>query len=68
MAVDQNRTQTILEALNRAWQANQDMRLGQLVVNAAGLKEPQAGIFYVEDAQLLAGLERLADREGEKDL
>lgn len=60
MAAEPNRTQAILAALNRAWQANQDMRLGQLVVNAAGLKEPQPGIFYVEDAQLLAGLEKLA--------
>lgn len=68
MSADPNTTKALLEALHRAWQANQDMRLGQLVVNAAGLKEPQPGVFYVEDAQLLAGLEKLADRVSEKDL
>ena len=60
MATESNRAQSLLQALNRAWQANPELRLGQLIVNAAGLKEPQPGIFYVEDTQLLAGLDKLA--------
>jgi hypothetical protein len=57
---DPARIDGLLLAVSAAWRANPDLRLGQLVVNAAGDSDP----FYVEDEELLAGLNAIADGLG----
>jgi hypothetical protein len=57
---DAGRIDRVLLAVSAAWRANPDLRLGQLVVNAAGDSDP----FYVEDEELLAGLDTIADDLG----
>lgn len=54
---DPARIDSVLRELERAWRANADMRLGQLLVNAAGVADP----FYVEDDQMLAALKLLQE-------
>lgn len=49
---DPARIDVLLAELECAWRANPDLRLGQLVVNAAGVADP----FNVEDQVMLAGL------------
>lgn len=44
------RIDIVLSALRAYWLANPDLRLGQMVVNAAGTADP----FYVEDDQMSA--------------
>jgi hypothetical protein len=60
---DTARIDAVLLALSTAWRANPDLRLGQLVVNAAGDADP----FYLEDDELLAGLNTVADGLGYPD-
>ncbi len=57
---DPGRIDGALAVLAAAWRAHPDLRLGQLVVNAAG----DADSFYVEDDVLAAALARLADEGG----
>lgn len=56
---DPNRIPTLLDALTKVWYQNPDLRLGQLIINASGVKCPQLDPFYCEDDQMLEGLERL---------
>lgn len=51
------RIDTVLRELERAWRANPGMRLGQLIVNAAGVSDP----FYVEDVEIIKGLKSLGE-------
>lgn len=46
----------VIEALRAAWKASPDMRLGQLIVNAANPPDPCSRIFYIEDSDLLKAL------------
>lgn len=55
---DPKRIPVILEAIRVVWQANPDLRLTQLIVNALDARPND--IFYVEDDVLLDGL--LIDR------
>jgi hypothetical protein len=57
---DPARIDGVLLAVSAAWRANPDLRLGQLVVNAAGDTDP----FYIEDDKLLASLNAIADGPG----
>jgi hypothetical protein len=57
---DTARIDRVLLAVSAAWRANPDLRLGQLLVNAAGDADP----FYIEDDKLLAGLNTIADGLG----
>lgn len=50
---DPSRIPVILDALRAAWEESPDMRLGQLVVNVTGQREP----FYYEDDTLLDDLQ-----------
>jgi hypothetical protein len=59
----------MLERLSALWQSNPDMRLGQIIVNAAReLQHSDAyyledsSLYYLEDASLLDGIELLARR------
>lgn len=54
---DRARIDTVLQELEVAWRANSDMRLGQLIANAAGVSDP----FYIEDEAIIKGLQRLVD-------
>ena len=49
---DPARIERILELIGEAWRQNPDLRLGQLVVNAAPIAEPLPGLFYLEDSVL----------------
>lgn len=53
---DQKRIDEVLRVLREVWTANPDIRLGQLVVNAARLARPNAPPFYVEDDDMYAAL------------
>lgn len=41
------------------WEKRPDLRLGQLIVNAAAMKKPDIDIFALEDKALRKGLTRL---------
>lgn len=59
---DPARIDAILRALRAAWEAQPDLRLGQLVSNAAhvgGWRDPD--VFHAEDDVLARGLLALAD-------
>lgn len=53
---DPNRITEILLTIERIWQEDPDLRLGQLIVIGAKPKEPCPQIFYKEDEDLLKGL------------
>ncbi|WP_407290773.1 hypothetical protein [Stutzerimonas zhaodongensis] len=56
---DPERIDEMLELIREVWQDNPDLRLGQLIMNAAHMREPTAeNIFYIEDASLEKGLRR----------
>lgn len=50
----------LLTAIGAAWRANPELRLGQLLVSAAGDSDP----FYIADDKLLAGLNAIAEGLG----
>lgn len=49
MARNPDRIPTVVAALERAWKETPDMRLGQLIVNMCGRRDP----FMVEDDVML---------------
>ena len=58
------RIHPITQELKYAWRGKPDLRLGQLIVIAANLPRregPVTDVFFVEDAQIEAGLKHLAD-------
>jgi hypothetical protein len=57
---DPARIDGLMSAIGAAWRANPELRLGQLVVSAAGDTDP----FYIADDKLLAGLNAIADGPG----
>lgn len=61
---DPARIDPILELLGKIWKQNPDLRLGQLLVNAARPSEPVPKIFYVEDDVLKEGLQAFAELTG----
>lgn len=50
----------MLELLAEIWKQAPDLRLGQLLVNAARPSGPVPEIFYMEDDRLLDGLREFA--------
>ncbi len=58
---DPARIPFILDHLRKVWEAHPDLRLGQLVVNAATVR-PQLDPFYIEDEELIGRLEALGKR------
>ena len=56
---DPHRITEVLTAIQRVREANPDLRLGQLLVNAINPSEPCPGVFYIEDERLLEGLLRV---------
>lgn len=53
-----NRIKRIVSKLYRYWEANPDLRLGQLVSNAAtkGAGKPINDVFFVEDNVIESGI------------
>lgn len=56
---DAARINVVLDKLREVWERNPDLRLAQLIVNAAGAIGPCSDIFYLEDEVLLHGLATL---------
>jgi hypothetical protein len=61
---DPERIKPIVELLERAWRANPDMRLGQLVINAARMSDRtrEVDVFNAEEDAFERGLTALANR------
>lgn len=53
---DPARIDRILDKIRAYWRANPDLRLAQIVVNAARPTEPAPHVFYVEDDRIEAGI------------
>jgi hypothetical protein len=63
---DPTRIPKVLATLEKIWRDDPDARLGQLVVAATNLSGRQVvcpEVFYVEDDEMLRGLEELARRK-----
>ena len=63
---DPKRIQTVLKAIEEAWQKNPDLRLGQIIVtatNLSGRKAISPEVFSLEDEDLLRGIEVLKKKE-----
>jgi uncharacterized protein YihD (DUF1040 family) len=56
---DPARIDPILELLREVWTRSPDLRLGQLLINAAGPKEPCSEVHAIEDTVLARRLQRL---------
>lgn len=52
---DPKRIRQVLARLEWAWERRPDLRLGQIIVNAAGLAQDP---FYIEDEELIKRIER----------
>jgi uncharacterized protein YihD (DUF1040 family) len=56
---DPARIDEMLDLLDRVWRLDPDLRLGQLIFNAARLKDPDiSDIYSIEDGSLRKGLIR----------
>ena len=56
---DPNRIPEIIDELKVLWEANPDLRLGQLIINAINPGTPYSELFYIEDDKLLTSLHKL---------
>jgi uncharacterized protein YihD (DUF1040 family) len=60
---DPKRIEAVLERVREVWERNPDLRLGQIVINAAKAASyqdlSQSRLFYIEDEQLLEGIANL---------
>jgi hypothetical protein len=56
---DQARIDQILDLLREVWTRSPDLRLGQLIVNAVGAREPCSEVYALEDTALARRLRRL---------
>lgn len=54
---DPSRIKPLLEKIEAVWINNSDLRLGQLLINLAPAEYRQ-DIFYMEDEELEAGLDK----------
>ena len=60
---DPQRIDEMLQLLRQIWIREPDLRLGQLVFNAARIRDPEiADVYSVEDAVLQKGLRRYLER------
>ena len=59
---DINRIEPILELVRELWKACPDLRLGQLIQNAAVISGWKTNdVFYIEDDQLARGIKALKE-------
>ena len=60
---DPARIDEILELLRAVWTLEPDLRLGQLVYNAARIRDPElSDVFSIEDSSLHKGLLRYLEQ------
>ena len=59
---DPGRLDEILIDLKQVWEANPDLRLGQLLVNLARPTEPCPELFYLEDSKLHEAVRRALEK------
>lgn len=59
---DPDRITPALERLGEYWRANPDLRLGQIITNAAAVAG-STSTFYIEDDRLIGGLTALSARQ-----
>ncbi|KLD69318.1 hypothetical protein Y887_17500 [Xanthomonas pisi DSM 18956] len=60
---DPARIDQVLALLEEVWRRDPDLRLGQLIYNAARLREPQLfEVFSIEDSMLQEGLIRYLEK------
>lgn len=56
---DPSRIDEVLELLRHVWTLQPDLRLGQLIYNAARMRDPElSDVFSIEDDSLRGGLVR----------
>ena len=56
---DPDRIDAVLTLLREVWELEPDLRLGQLIFNAARIRQPSlCDVFWIEDGDLCKGLER----------
>jgi uncharacterized protein YihD (DUF1040 family) len=60
---DPKRIEKVLSRIQEVWERNPDIRLAQLVINAAKAASyddmSRSRLFYIEDEELLTGIDRL---------
>jgi uncharacterized protein YihD (DUF1040 family) len=60
---DPARIDEVLELLRAVWTLEPDLRLGQLVYNAARIRDPELNdVFSIEDSSLQKGLVRYLEQ------
>ncbi len=60
---DPARIDEILELLRAVWTHEPDLRLGQLIYNAARIRDPElSDVFSIEDSSLHKGLVRYLEQ------
>ena len=57
---DPNRIPELLRIISKVWYTNPDLRLGQLILNGC---PTDAGLYYMEDEDLLKNLKRVYEEE-----
>lgn len=61
---DPERIGPMLDAVRKIWEANPDLRLAQIISNAARSHTAWPDVFSVEDRDLMRGLEQMQQRSG----
>lgn len=56
---DPERIDPMLEVLRKIWEANPDLRLAQIISNAARSHRAWPDVFSIEDNDLMKGLQAL---------
>ena len=51
-----DRIPEILEAIQKTWEANPDLRLMQLLLNAIDIQNPSSELYHLEDDVLMSRL------------
>jgi uncharacterized protein YihD (DUF1040 family) len=60
---DPDRIDEVLELLREVWTLEPDLRLGQLIFNAARIRDPELDdVFSIEDGSLSKGLIRYREQ------
>lgn len=64
---DPERIDDMIELLSEIWRLEPDLRLGQLIFNAARMRNPDiADVFSIEDGDLRKGLVRYLETIGKQ--
>ena len=62
---DNKEIERVILQVKHIWRTNPSLRLGQLLVNAAGEAERESDIFYIEDDDLLKYLRHYNEKHKE---